>query len=293
MIPDSDYFACHPAWFGELSQIAKSIHLRKEVIMDFLNTYRGPAAEKAKIHAFNPNEVFQIADNEYYSFADGIRYRQSAEGKRIALIPLNGTLTPFHYTALAEMLQAATHPAYAGALIVADSPGGYTKKMDKLESAVSNYPKPIGVWVSGNLNSAAAYVTAGADWIAGDVDEEKNSFGSVGVFAIRENEYEKNEKEGVKVAIIRSEGAVDKAKPNPFEPWDDQSLAKIQDSVNKDGAKFLAVMQAKRKIMGPDMDEVKKGGEYNTDEAIKLGLADGRLSFGDAIEKVATNQLYV
>lgn len=291
MMPE--YFACHPAWAGELSQIAQNISLSKEIKKGFWETYKGPANDMAYYMAFNPNDVYQISENEYYSFSDGIRYRQSAEGKRIAMIPLKGALTTFHYEALSIMIKAAEHPAYAGAIIMADSPGGYIRKMDMLASAISNYSKPIGVWVSGNLNSAAAYVTAGADWIAADIDEEKNSFGSIGVFAIAQNVSEYNDKNGIKMAVIRSEGAVEKYIPNAYEPWDEKSLAKIQDSVNKDGAKFLAVMESKRRIMGEKMDEVKKGAEFNTDEAIRLGLADSKMSFEDAIEKTATNQLFV
>lgn len=294
MIPD--YFACHPAWAGELSQIAGDIRLQHKFRSEFFKAYQGPAYETAQIKAFDPDEVYQINDNEFYSFSDGVRYRISAGGKRIALIPLKGTLYAGHsfsiYEQISEMIEAAKHPAYAGVLIEADSPGGYTKKMDKLEKAISEFPKPIGVFVSGNLNSAAAYVTAGADWIAGDINE-KNSFGSVGVFAMYENVAEYNEKNGIKVAVIRSEGAVDKFTPNAYEPLPENGLDKIQQKVNQEGEKFLALMQNKRKIMGAALEEVKKGGEFNTDEAIGLGLADAKLTYEQAIEKIAINQIFV
>jgi protease-4 len=287
--------ACHPSWAGELARISSDSKEHQAITELAQKEYMG-SAYPILAAGFDPNDVYQISENEYFSFGDGLRYHMTADNKRIALIPMKGALYTFSsyssYEAIASKIKAAEHPAYTGALILADSPGGDVRKMDKLNRAISNYPKKIGVWVSGNLNSAAAYVTAGADFIMAD-PMEKNSLGSIGVFAIMENEYEKNEKEGVKVAIIRSEGANQKAKPNPFEPWEDEDMAKVQESVNESGREFLAVMSSQRGMDEEKINKVKTGAEFKTDEAIDMGLIDGKGTYEEAINQVATKQLFI
>jgi ClpP class serine protease len=282
--------ACHPAWSGEIERISHDANEQKAFIAEQDALYKGPAANLAG--SFDPNDVYQINEREYYSYGDGLRYYMSDDNKRIAMIPVSGPLWSSRYKDMAAMVKAAENPAYHGAILMANTPGGHTRGMDRLAKAIAGYSKKIGVYVSGNLNSAGAYITAGADFIVGD-PEEKNSFGSIGVFAIIDNEYEKNEKDGVKVAIIRSEGADMKAKPNPYEPWDEEAVAKIQESVNKDGAAFLNAMSALRGITEDNMEKIKTGEEFDNEQAMAYGLIDGLATFEDAIERVATKSMFI
>jgi ClpP class serine protease len=283
------FLAIHPAWAGEMAQLDNPEAVQKYV--DTLQlAYMGPAAALAA-SGFDPDMVYQISENEFYSYGDGLRYTKAPNGTRIALVDMKGLLfggSDYNrYESIAAQIHAAENPAYAGVLIRADSPGGTVKGMRKLNAAVAGYSKPIGVHVSGLLASAAAYSTAAADFIYADPNED-DTFGSIGVFTIKENHAKRLEKEGIEVAVIRSESATDKFKPNPYEPWEDGALAKIQEEMNREEKSFHTAMISQRGLSASQMDEVKKGGEYHTEEAYELGLHDGTATMEEAIERIST-----
>ena len=286
------YYAVHPAWAGEMQAMDSGLDIQK-IKAQADADYLGPAAILAT-KGFNPDDVYQISENEYYSYGDGLRYYVAENGRRIALINLQGLLYAGYgwndYKNAAEKIKAAEHPAYAGALIMANSPGGHTAGMRKLNAAIADFSKPIGVHVSGMLASAAAFIAAPADFIAAD-PEEKNTFGSIGVFTVKQNYSKMNEKEGIEVAVIRSEGADEKFKPNPYEPWTDEDLAKVQAAINKEAEDFLNAMAVQRKITAENLEKIKSGADYDTDEAFALGLHDGKATFEQAINKLANYQL--
>jgi signal peptide peptidase SppA len=289
-----EFLAVHPEWATDLMWISSHNEEAITLTQKALAEYKGPAAIIAG--SFDPNDVYQISEREYYSFGDGVRYMLADNGSRIALVYMKGMLLAgnggSHYEMMADIIQAAEHPAYAGVLMVADSPGGTTRKMDALYNAVANYSKPIGVWVSGNLNSAAAYVTANANFILADPNE-KNSFGSIGVFTIMENLAKKLEAEGHEVKVIRSEHADKKYKPNAYEPWTDEEMATVQAKINEQGEKFINAMASGRSIAPDTMAKVKTGEEFDTDTALAYNLLDGTATMEEAINKVATKPIFI
>jgi ClpP class serine protease len=283
------FYAVHPSWADEISRMASDMSLLKDIRNTALAAYMGTALDHVPT-SYSAEDVYQISDREFYSWTDDVRYNLADNGKRIALIPLRGLLMSDSlgddYQNVVDRIKSAEKEAYAGALIIADSPGGMTKGMRKLNAAIASYSKPIGVWVSGNLNSAAAYVTAPADFIHADPMED-NSFGSIGVYAMHFNTAKQIENEGVKVKITRNKGATDKAKPNTFEEWTDEDLVKIQALVDKDGDDFHRVMSSQRGLTAAQLKEVKKGGEYRGVEAFAQGLHDGTASMEESINRVS------
>jgi signal peptide peptidase SppA len=289
-----EFLAVHPEWATDLMWISSHNEEAITLTQKALIEYKGSAVSYGG--SFDPNDVYQISEREYYSFGDGVRYMLADNGSRIALVYMKGMLLAgnggSHYEMMADIIQAAEHPAYAGVLMVADSPGGTTRKMDALYNAVANYSKPIGVWVSGNLNSAAAYVTANADFILAN-PKEKNSFGSIGVFTIMENLAKKLEAEGHEVKVIRSEHADKKYKPNAYEPWTDEEMAAVQAKINEQGEKFINAMASGRSIAPDTMAKVRTGEEFDTDTAIAYNLLDGTATMEEALNKVATKPIFI
>lgn len=285
-------YAVHPAYYGQADQLCTNPVEAAQLMQQELQVYRGPAFA-ASLLAFKEGDVYQINEREYYSFADGIRYFLTDTGKRIAILSMKGVLYAdsgySRYDQLAAQVKAAAHPAYAGLLIEADSPGGAVRKMDKLAKAIEEYEKPIGVWVSGMLCSAAAYVTAGADVILTD-STERNTLGSIGVFSIQMNYSKKYEEEGIDARIFRNEGAIDKYKPNSFEEWTEDDIAYFQAQVDQDAERFHNQMSAVRGMKPEQLDQVKTGKAFTDEEALSLGLIDGRSTREEAITKVATFQ---
>jgi ClpP class serine protease len=276
-----------------MSQLAQDRKLIAEVRDQAIAAYAGPALAH-KPATFAAEDVYQISEREYFSFDDGLLYYVADNDKRVAMIHMKGLMVSAmgsfdYYASVSDMIKRAESSNYHGALILADSPGGMTKGMRKLNEAIATYSKPIGVWVSGNLNSAAAFVTAGADFILADPVEE-NSFGSIGVYCMHMNVSKQIEKQGIQVKITRNEGADEKAKPNEFEEWTEEDMARIQESVNQSAAAFHTVMISQRGLSPSQMAAVKLGGEFSTVEAFTQGLHDGTATFEEAIDRLANFQ---
>lgn len=284
------YFAIHPSWVYEASRLATSNQLLKQYTEDIVNAYTNGVP---KLASFEPNDVYQIDENTFYSYGDDLRYKLSSTGQRVAIIDLKGILYSSSwyssYDCLIQRIKRAEDPAYAGCLILANSPGGSTEGMRRLNKAIQEYSKPIGTHVSGYLASAAAYVTAPSSFIMADPDDN-NVFGSIGVFCILENVTEQLEQQKVKVAVIRNDEAVEKFKPNPYEPWAPEDLASVKKGVQDEADDFHKVMEDQRGLSQEQMALVKKGGVFNTEEAISHGLVDDTGTVDEAIEQVIDYQ---
>ena len=281
-------YAVHPAWTGELDRLALNPLEAATGYQERIKAYMGPAHAFQNL-AFREGEVYQIAENEYYSYHDGLRYMLTASGARVVIIHMQGLLSDSFYfsdyVVLANKIKAAEDPAYAGVLILSNCPGGMVQGMTKLNAAIEDYSKPIGCFVSGYHTSAAAFVTAPCDLIIGDQDME-STWGSIGVFSIQQNYAKHHEQEGIETVIYRNAGADEKFKPNNYEPWRPEDRAEFQSRADRDGAVFHAAMTGQRKLSADQMEEVKKGGTYTNADAIRLGLCDSLGTLEGALEAI-------
>lgn len=278
--------AIHPSWHHEGFSIFEDSKRAMELLDLAKKSYAGPA-----FNAYKDGHVYEVKPNMYYSFDDGLLYTVSENNKRIVLLPLQGVLYDWKYQWLTDMVIAAdADEAYDGLLIMGDSPGGSTFGMKTFAQAVKDFSKPLGVHVKGYLCSAAAYVTAPADFILADT-VEKSWFGSIGVFTILENYKDWYEKEQIKTMIIRNEEATEKYKPNSYEEWEEDDIQEFQDEINLMGKEFHEVMKSGRKLSDAQMDELKTGKAFNNlDKSQSLGLHDGTATFDEAVQKVANYQ---
>ncbi len=292
--PASMIYAVHPAYFGQMDQMANNLAEQEQDFESYTRTYLGAASAANTLKAFNPNDVHQYSEREYYSYDDGIRYYLSNSGKRVALLPLAGLMYGYKYDYLISKIESAKHEAYHGILFMADTPGGMVRKMESLREAIADYPKPVGVYVSGMLASAGAYVTAPADFIHVNPKDD-NLLGSIGIVQLDQNYAENLKMDKIETRIFRNEGADMKYRPNSYEPWSDEEIQAVQDSVNKAGNRFHEVMKETRFFSEANWNEIKRGSAYDHNTALAMGLIDGLSTREEALERVASinHQLYI
>lgn len=291
--PAFSFYAVHPAYAGQMDQLVKNPQEESREFEVYSKKYK-ETAFASSLMAYESGDVYQINEREYYSYADGLRYYLADGNKRIAMVHLEGLLYDYKYKYIAELIDRAMGDAYYGLLIIADTPGGNTRGMESLREVIQSYEKPIGVWVSGMLASAGAYVTAPTDVILAN-PKDKNTLGSIGIFSLQQNLSKHQAQEGIETRIFRNEGADLKFKPNAYEPWDEEDLAGFQENVNQMGEQFHQVMQDGRVFTTEQWAEIKRGQGYETDEAIRLNLIDGMATREEAFERVASinHQLFI
>jgi signal peptide peptidase SppA len=214
----------------------------------------------------------------------------------VAVIPLKGILTaqPSILDQLFGLDSTPPVPAFREALAAAaansdvkailldiDSPGGSTDLLPETAADVrqARQHKPV-VALANTLAASAAY------WIGSQADEfvitPSGQAGSIGVFAMHEDESGLLEQLGVDVSLI-SAGKY-KVEGNPFEPLDDDARASMQDTVDKMYGMFTRDVAKGRSV---NVDAVRAGfGEGRVllaQDAVKHGLADSVATYEQTV----------
>jgi signal peptide peptidase SppA len=210
-----------------------------------------------------------------------------SRGGGVAVLPLKGILTSQPSVldelfgldtkppvpAFREQLGAAVaDPDVKAILLDIDSPGGSTDLLPETAADVrqARQHKPV-VAIANTLAASAAY------WIGSQADEfvitPSGQAGSIGVFAMHQDESGALEQLGVDVSLIHA--GKFKVEGNPFAPLDDDARANMQDTVDKMYGLFVDDVAKGR---GVSADTVRAGfGEGRVllaDDALKAGLAD-------------------
>jgi signal peptide peptidase SppA len=183
-----------------------------------------------------------------------------------------------------DMLRAAIKEqlddSSVGAVVLdVDSPGGCVDGLPEIAAwlrSVRGGDKPI-VAVANTLAASAAY------WIATQVDElvvtPSGSVGSVGVYAMHEDDSALLEMAGIKITLI-SAGPY-KVEGNPYEPLTDEARATIQADVDAFYAMFVADVAKGRGITADKVIADFGGGR---DLLAKPALASGLVDRIDTLE---------
>lgn len=164
-------------------------------------------------------------------------------------------------------------PAVKAIVLEIDSPGGTVAGITELCAeirAVRGGAKPI-VAVANTCAASAAY------WLASQADEVVASpsanVGSVGVYAVHEDDSAMLEMIGVKITLI-SAGPY-KTEGNEFEPLTDAARTDIQGRVDANYGQFLADVAAGRRIPVSDVEANYGGGRLLTaKDARAAGMVD-------------------
>ncbi|GAB3767728.1 hypothetical protein GCM10028818_01040 [Spirosoma horti] len=173
-------------------------------------------------------------------------------------------------------------PQSIATVLKTNSPGGTVDSTRSFAEAVKNHGKPIVGWTP-FAASAAYYVLSQCTEIMVE-DQLVGGVGSIGVLMVLADQSAALEKQGIKVQIIRADGSHDKALVNGVEPISDETMAELQATLNACRSEFVGYVRRGRagKITS---SEVFSGKMYNATEAVKLGLADRKGSFQQAIQR--------
>jgi len=214
----------------------------------------------------------------------------------IAVVPVSGVIAgrmnmfmSFSGGTSAEMLtrainELADRQDIHTILLDIDSNGGSVHGLSIAAAAIrsAREKKRVISLAHNNMNSAAYYIGSAADRV---FVTPTASIGSIGVLQILE---ELPEEEQERFTIVRS--VPRKAKPNPLEPIDDESIQAIQHAVDKFHAQFVQDVALNRRMTIEQVTEMADGSVSTGSDAVQNGLADGVSSLDEIMDMVRAEE---
>ncbi|MVN79338.1 hypothetical protein GO988_23660, partial [Hymenobacter sp. HMF4947] len=218
----------------------------------------------------------------------------TTSGSKVAVIPVQGTVQKRGgYCSLgtkdlvAQIAAANRDPEISAIVLDIDSPGGQVDGTEEFAQAVALSQKPVVAYIDGLGASAAYWIASQASFIY--INSASTGYaGSLGVLCMSIDQSAFLEKQGVKVEILRSTRAVDKAKMNPVEPLSDDVRAAVQADLDQIGETFIAAVEKGRAGKLSTKEDVFTGKVYRGSDAKKHGLVDAIGSLQDAVNKAAS-----
>lgn len=192
-------------------------------------------------------------------------------------------------------IAAADANAFIKAIVVCfDSPGGFVSGTQSLGDAMRNTQKPVLALVKDGCCASSAY------WAASQADEvyathETCSIGSIGVYVQFSDMRKFYEAQGVVIREIYSDYSPEKndvfikALDGEEQPLKDEFL-------NPSAKAFIKAIQTGRSgKLNAEAGDPFKGKLYGANDAKKLGLIDGILSFEKVVERAfnLSNQVQI
>ena len=236
-------------------------------------------------------------------------YRMSADGdsaqpseeeaptRRVIVIPLHGAMTKYetcenYGTAqlAARIERHLSDPSVVGFVLDIDSPGGAVNAVAPLVQAIAKI-RAAGKPVIAHCDacySAAYWVASQCDAVFADND--LSGFGSIGAYASFLDDRE-DKMTGFKVVTVYAPESKDKnaayrdalyGKPEKME----KELSRLM-------RHFYAALASGRPSMKTDADGVLSGGEFEAEEAINLGMADGMATIEECVQNVFVRAEYM
>ncbi len=217
----------------------------------------------------------------------------NTSGSKVAVIPVQGAIKKYGGMCslgtkdlVAQLSAANRDPEIAAVVLDIDSPGGQVDGTEEFAQAVAASGKPVVAYIDG-LGASAAY------WIASQaahifINSASTGYaGSLGVLCMSMDQSAFLERQGVKVEILRSSRAVDKARLNPVEPLSDAVRAQVQADLDQIADTFISAVEKGRAGKLSTKEDVFTGKVYRGADALKYGLVDKVGSLQDAVNHAA------
>lgn len=170
-----------------------------------------------------------------------------------------------------EALDCCTAPEVKAVFLDIDSPGGTVGGVPELGDRIAALAKkkPIVAYTSGQMCSAAYWLASGASRIIASPSAE---VGSIGVYLPWIDQTIRYAAAGVKVDIIRNDGADLKGMGYPGTSLTPEQRAHLQAGVDQIAEMFhAAVQKGRRNRIG---DDTMRGQAFLGEEAMQRGLVD-------------------
>lgn len=217
--------------------------------------------------------------------------RDEAESKRVAIVPLHGTMTKYNTCGgygtshiAGKIREMADDGNVIGIVLDIDSPGGSSSAIPPMVEAIA-YARSLGkpVYVHADLCASAAY------WVASQcdaiyLDNDLSEVGSIGAMAVFVDDTAPHPLTGERTLVIYSDESPDKnrahrdALEGNFEP----TKAELRSLVEK----FRTAVTTGRPNIKSEAEGVLTGRMFGTSEAISLGMADARKNLAETIDAV-------
>lgn len=212
--------------------------------------------------------------------------QQTMDAGRLAIIPIRGVLMRdvaglecwglADYSTISDAVEDADGDDNIDAIVlVVDSPGGGVMGCQEAAAKIAAVSKPVLVFTSGLLCSAAYWLTASADLI---VCTPSSAVGSIGCYRPFWDQSGMFEQEGISVQLFAS--GAQKGAGYPGTSLSDEQAALIQSQVDEIASDFQTEVLTHR-----DVDlSLFDGRDVRGKEAVELGLADiVAVDFGEAV----------
>jgi protease-4 len=145
----------------------------------------------------------------------------------------------------------------------------------------------VVAYIDGLGASAAYWIASQASHIF--INSASTGYaGSLGVLCMSINQSDFLAKQGLKVEILRSSRAVDKARLNGVEEMDESVRASVQADLDQIGETFIAAVEKGRAGKLSTKEDVFTGKVYRGADAKKHGLVDAIGSLQDAVNHAAS-----
>jgi signal peptide peptidase SppA len=175
------------------------------------------------------------------------------------------------------LMAAAGDSAVRGVFLDVDSPGGTVGGVPELGELVASIGKPVMAYTGGQMCSAAYWLAAGAGEI---VASQSAEVGSIGVYLPWEDWSRYYENAGVKVEVIRNDGADLKGMGYPGTALTESQRAELQKGVDQIADMFHAHVTSHRGAVNPD---TMRGQAFLATEAVTRNLVDSVMGRGEAL----------
>lgn len=213
--------------------------------------------------------------------------RESLPGRQhVARVSLNGMITGSRPT-LDLLKQVSENSAVRGVIISIDSPGGTVAGSEDVYNAIRAVAaKKPTVAVINTLGASGAYIAAmGAERI---LARQTSLVGSIGVIMQFPNFVGLMDRVGVKMDEIKSSPL--KASPNPFEPASPAAKEAMAAVVGDSYAWFRGLVETRRKLDAPGLNNVADGRIFTGRQALQLRLIDQTGDEKDAVTWMVANK---
>lgn len=176
-------------------------------------------------------------------------------------------------------------PSFAGVVLNVDTGGGQKYGTPEFYDYINDFKsvKPLVIFTNGLLCSGGYYFAAPASAII--ANKRADAIGSIGIYTEVFDWNGYYESIGLKVHTIYSDLSTEKNKSHRdvLSGADKDYRNYISKELDPDGQKFIDDVKAARPQI---KEEVFKGGTWNGEEALAMGLVDANGTLQDAIDKV-------
>ncbi len=208
--------------------------------------------------------------------------------KNVALIKLNGIITPAKANNIVKQIKTAKQEANIKAVLFEiDSPGGEACSSQRIYLALKELSnkKPVVALIKTVGASGAYFAACGASKI---VAYPASTVGSIGVIFETLNFSQLAKKMGVSLFVVKTGPVKDVG--NPFRKPTEQDKEMIENLIDSIYNQFINAVSSSRHIPIETLKKIANGSVFTGNQALKLKLVDstkGETAAKDFIKKLA------